>query len=63
MIDYLMAMGSVALIALGFIIQKVYQRATDSSAKSSSASSLRLLTALPLSSIPKALLRTTCSSR
>ena len=40
MIDYLMAMGSVALIALGFIIQKVYQRATDSSAKSSSAYSL-----------------------
>ena len=40
MIDYLMAMGSVALIALGFIIQKIYQRATDSSAKSSSAYSL-----------------------
>ena len=35
-----MAMGSVALIALGFIIQKVYQRATDSSAISSSAYSL-----------------------
>ena len=40
MTDYLMAIGSVALIALSFIIQKIYQKSTDSSAKSSSAYSL-----------------------
>ena len=40
MTDYLMAVGSVVLIAFSFIIQKLYQKSTDSSAKSSSAYSL-----------------------
>ena len=40
MTDYLIAVGSVILLALNFIIQKLYQRRTGSSAKSSSAFSL-----------------------
>ncbi len=36
MTDYLLAFGSVLLLALNFIIQKLYQKSTDSTTKSSS---------------------------